>query len=82
MNAWLTDTVEALAETAGLDAATLTLDDQDADALLKIARIASHNSGDRTNAPLLCYLIGRLLERSPTATVDQMHAVVTSRAQD
>ena len=32
----------------------------DADALLKIARIAAHESDDRRNAPLLCYLIGRV----------------------
>lgn len=35
------------------------LSDADADALLKIARIAAHESGDRRNAPLLTYLIGR-----------------------
>jgi hypothetical protein len=35
------------------------LTDEDADALLKIARIAAHESGDRRNAPLLTYLIGR-----------------------
>ena len=35
------------------------LSDEDADALLKIARIAAHEGGDRTNAPLLTYLIGR-----------------------
>jgi hypothetical protein len=27
--------------------------------LLELARIAAHESGERTNAPLLCYLIGR-----------------------
>jgi hypothetical protein len=32
----------------------------DAQTLLKIAKIAAHESGDRTNAPLLCYLVGRL----------------------
>jgi hypothetical protein len=35
------------------------LADEDADALLRIARIAAHESGDRRNAPLLTYLIGR-----------------------
>ena len=35
------------------------LSDEDADALLKIARIAAHEGGDRRNAPLLAYLIGR-----------------------
>jgi hypothetical protein len=32
---------------------------EDADTLLEIARVAAHESGDRVNAPLLCYLIGR-----------------------
>ena len=32
---------------------------EDADALLELARIAAHESGDRRNAPLLSYLIGR-----------------------
>lgn len=27
--------------------------------LLDLARIAAHESGERTNAPLLCYLLGR-----------------------
>ena len=36
------------------------LSGEDADALLKIARIAAHESDDRRNAPLLCYLIGRM----------------------
>jgi hypothetical protein len=35
------------------------LTEEDADALLTIARIAAHESGDRRNAPLLTYLIGR-----------------------
>lgn len=35
------------------------LSDADAEALLKIARIAAHESGDRRNAPLLTYLLGR-----------------------
>jgi hypothetical protein len=37
----------------------------DADALLKIARIAAHDSDDRRNAPLLAYLIGRMRTDRP-----------------
>jgi hypothetical protein len=34
--------------------------DHDGEAtILDLARIAAHESGERTNAPLLCYLIGR-----------------------
>jgi hypothetical protein len=28
------------------------------DELLELARLAAHVSGERTNAPLLCYLVG------------------------
>jgi hypothetical protein len=28
------------------------------DELLELARIAAHESGERINAPLLCYLVG------------------------
>jgi hypothetical protein len=41
------------------------LSDDDAQTLLKIAKIAAHESGDRTNAPLLCYLVGRLQGNRP-----------------
>ena len=37
----------------------------EADALLKIARIAAHESDDRRNAPLLAYLIGRMRTDRP-----------------
>lgn len=45
------------------------LTDEDAEALLKIARIAAHESGDRRNAPLLTYLIGRGAGDRPLAEV-------------
>jgi len=52
MNEWL----ERVAAQLGIDAA---LTDEDADALLKIARIAAHTSDDRRTAPILTYLVGR-----------------------
>jgi Domain of unknown function (DUF6457) len=52
MNEWL----ERVAAAIGSDE---RLSDEEADALLKIARIAAHESDDRRNAPLLTYLIGR-----------------------
>jgi hypothetical protein len=51
MDAWLRSATDAI---GGGD-----LSDDDVRSLLDIARIAAHESGDRTNAPLLCYLIGR-----------------------
>ena len=50
---------EWLRRVAAAVGSTEELSDDDADALLKIARIAAHESGDRRNAPLLTYLIGR-----------------------
>jgi hypothetical protein len=45
------------------------LSGEEADALLEIARIAAHESGDRRNAPLLAYLIGRSRGDRPLADV-------------
>jgi Domain of unknown function (DUF6457) len=48
-----------LSRVAGAVGSDEELSDDDVDALLKIARIAAHDSDDRRNAPLLAYLIGR-----------------------
>lgn len=47
MNEWL----------ARLDLGELS--EEEEKTLLDLARIAAHESGDRRNAPLLCYLLGR-----------------------
>jgi hypothetical protein len=59
MDSWLQDARDAVAAAAGVPAADLDLSDEDAAVLLDLARIAAHDSGERTNAPLLCYLVGR-----------------------
>ena len=59
MDEWLTQARDALAAATGAEPAELELSDADADTLLDLARIAAHTSGARTNAPLLCYLVGR-----------------------
>jgi hypothetical protein len=59
MDAWLRDARDAVAEAAGVPAGELELSDEDAATLLDLARVAAHESGERTNAPLLCYLVGR-----------------------
>jgi hypothetical protein len=51
MNPWITRQADALGAGELSEAEQLTL--------LDLARIAAHESGDRTNAPLLCYLLGR-----------------------
>jgi hypothetical protein len=59
VEAWLADARDALAAAAGVPAERLGLSDDDVAVLLDLARIAAHESGERTNAPLLCYLVGR-----------------------
>jgi hypothetical protein len=56
---WLKQARDVLAQTAGVPAERLELGDGDVDTLLELARVAAHESGERTNAPLLCYLVGR-----------------------
>jgi Domain of unknown function (DUF6457) len=69
VNEWLTRAAAAI----GSDE---QLSDEDAEALLKIARIAAHESDDRRNAPLLAYLIGRARGDRPLAEI--LEAVKTS----
>ncbi len=59
MDSWLTAARDAVADAAGIDAASLDLSAADEATILDLARIAAHDSGQRTNAPLLCYLVGQ-----------------------
>jgi len=72
---WLEAARKALAAEAGIDAAGLELSDAEQAELLELARIAAHGSGDRTNAPLLSYLVGVAAARSG-AGVDRLAAAV------
>jgi hypothetical protein len=56
---WLTQARDALARASGVPAEQLELDDEGVRSLLELARVSAHESGERTNAPLLCYLVGR-----------------------
>ena len=59
MDAWLSEARAAVAAAVGVPPEELELSDEDTATLLDLARIAAHESGERTNAPLLCYLVGR-----------------------
>ena len=59
MDAWLLNARDAIARAAGVRPDDLELDEEAVQTLLDLARIGAHESGDRTNAPLLCYLVGR-----------------------
>jgi Domain of unknown function (DUF6457) len=55
---WLSAARDRLARATGEDPSALDLEAADVDELLELARIAAHESGERINAPLLCYLVG------------------------
>ena len=67
MNEWF----DRVARELGIEE---SLSDEDADALLKIARIAAHESDDRRNAPLLTYLVGRT-GRSPAQILEALQRI-------
>ena len=58
MNEWLSERADALAQASGVDRGAFELSDDDAARLLELAGYAAHTTDRRTNAPLLCYLVG------------------------
>jgi hypothetical protein len=75
VDAWLTDVRDALARASGVDGLELSAEDEAT--LLDLARIAAHESGERTNAPLLCYLVGRA-QQGGSVSLDDLAAAVRS----
>lgn len=64
---WLEEARQRLESVEG--AGGLALSSKEAELLLQLARIAAHDSGERTNAPLVCFLVGLAVGRS-TATLE------------
>ena len=58
MDPWLTDATARLAESVGDDTSAYALSGADIEILLELAGVAAHDSGARTNAPLVAYLVG------------------------
>jgi hypothetical protein len=69
VDAWLTKARDALAVETGSDPDELDLTDEETREVLDLARIAAHTSGDRRNAPLLCYLVGRARRNRDVASL-------------
>jgi len=63
---WLDRVTESVAQAAGVDPSELKLDSETAREILDLARIASHASGERINAPLLCYELGLAVGKGAT----------------
>jgi hypothetical protein len=69
---WLADAGRRLAESVGDDEAAYGLDAEATRRVLDLARIAAHESGDRTNAPMLAYLVGLAHGRHPGRTLSDL----------
>jgi len=65
MHEWLEQARDRLAHSVGEEPASFDLSQRDIDAILELARVAAHESGDRTNAPLLAHLVGVARGRHP-----------------
>ena len=79
MDGWLSSARDRLAQATGEDSSALELSAADSQELLELARIAAHESGERTNAPLLCYLAGLAHGRRGGDLADIVDAVVGKR---
>jgi hypothetical protein len=82
MHPWLTVASADLADAIEADAASLQLDEATVAALLDLARIAAHDSGDRTNAPLLAFLVGVAYGRSGRELPTLIAAATASAGED
>ena len=58
MHEWMEQARDRLAKEVGAESAGYELTDEEVQTLLDLARVAAHQSGERTNAPLVCYLVG------------------------
>lgn len=76
MDEWLQAARDRLAAATGREASELDLTQTEIDELLELARIAAHESGERTNAPLLCYLVGLARGRGGRDLADLVDATV------
>lgn len=72
MSEWLDKASSRLAEAAGDDLAAYDLSAADVEALLDLARVAAHDSDERTNAPLVCYLLGLARGRHPELSLGDL----------
>jgi hypothetical protein len=75
---WLEETRRRL-ESGIEDAGDLSLSPADVELLLELAREAAHESGERTNAPLVSYLVGLSVGRSPSVTLGEAVAISLGR---
>jgi hypothetical protein len=73
---WLRDARMRVAAAVGEDPSSYDLSQTEIDDLLELARLAARESGERINAPLLCYLVGLARGRHGGDLADLVDATV------
>ena len=76
MNEWLSERADALAAATGVERTAFDLSDEEAERLLELAGYAAHSTDLRTNAPILCYLLG--VARGGGASVEELDRIARS----
>ncbi|MEI6571075.1 MAG: hypothetical protein WCO36_06565 [Actinomycetes bacterium] len=77
--AWIDDLTNQIAEAHGLDPQSISVSESEAEVLLELAGLAAHSSGARTNAPLLCHVLGRA--RSQGVSLEALSETVRAAVQ-
>ena len=77
---WLEQVSEKIAAASGQDPMSLRITHDQMQALLDLAGVAAHSSGNRTNAPLLCYVLGLAVARG--AVLSELAEVVRAATPD
>jgi hypothetical protein len=80
MDDWLRQARDKLATAVNESPSAYDLAQEEIDELLELARIAAHESGERINAPLLCYLVGLAHGRHGGDLTDLVDAAVGTAA--
>ena len=80
MDEWLQQARSRVAAVIGDEPGDYDLTQQEIDEILELARVAAHESGERTNAPLLCYLVGLAHGRHGGDLSDLVDAAVGTSA--
>lgn len=75
---WLEQVSEKMAAVSGQNPASLRITRDQMQELLDLAGVAAHSSGNRTNAPLLCYVLGLAVGRG--AVLSELAEVVRDAA--
>lgn len=74
MSEWLAAAACRLAEAVGDAPSAYGLGEAESEALLGLAGAAARESGARTNAPLVCYLVGLAQGRHPESGLGELVA--------